>query len=182
MSRAESLPSNTEPKLENHPSGACRCRPLLAFCAQSIEITWIAAIQSGRFATETSLGLAQIGTTHGESETWWQRLNKALDTTSSDFVNASLLQLQAADQFIEVAAHLNLLEPETSSGAPSRRRRSRWCATRRRKGETTGNTNFDLNRRASPRPYLGARGGEIPPRDSTIPEVGQLFNHCVGAD
>ena len=30
---------------------------------------------------------------------------------------------------------------------------SRWCDTRRRKGETTGNTNFDLNRRASPRPY-----------------------------
>jgi hypothetical protein len=28
--------------------------------------------------------------------------------------------------------------------------RSRWCDTRRRKGETTGNTNFDLNRRASP--------------------------------
>src|SRR4029077_1906634 len=33
--------------------------------------------------------------------------------------------------------------------------RSRWCDTRRRKGETTGNTNFDLNRRASPRPYRG---------------------------
>src|ERR1035437_6995114 len=30
---------------------------------------------------------------------------------------------------------------------------SRWCNTRKRKGETTGNTNFDLNRRASPRPY-----------------------------
>ena len=32
----------------------------------------------------------------GESENWWQRLKKALGTTSSDFVNASLLQLQAA--------------------------------------------------------------------------------------
>ena len=32
----------------------------------------------------------------GEAENWWQRLNKALGTTSSDFVNASLLQLQAA--------------------------------------------------------------------------------------
>src|SRR5215203_1163859 len=31
---------------------------------------------------------------------------------------------------------------------------SRCCDTRRRKGETTGNTNIDLNRRASPRPYL----------------------------
>jgi hypothetical protein len=30
---------------------------------------------------------------------------------------------------------------------------SRWCDTRKRKGETTGNTNFDLHRRASPRPY-----------------------------
>jgi S1-C subfamily serine protease len=32
--------------------------------------------------------------------------------------------------------------------------RSRYCDTRRRKGETTGNTNIDLNKRASPRPYL----------------------------
>src|SRR6202008_740999 len=30
---------------------------------------------------------------------------------------------------------------------------ARWCDTRRRKSEPTGNTNFDLNRRASPRPY-----------------------------
>src|SRR6266436_10383452 len=40
---------------------------------------------------------------------------------------------------------------------------SRCCDTRRRKGEATGNTNFDLHRRASPRPYLGAPRGEIPP-------------------
>ena len=30
---------------------------------------------------------------------------------------------------------------------------SRCCDTRRRKSEATGNTNFDLNRRASLRPY-----------------------------
>ena len=30
---------------------------------------------------------------------------------------------------------------------------SKWCDTRRRKSETTGNTNSDLNRRASLRPY-----------------------------
>jgi hypothetical protein len=30
---------------------------------------------------------------------------------------------------------------------------SRCCDTRGRKGETTGNTNFDLTRRASLRPY-----------------------------
>src|ERR1700682_2805577 len=34
---------------------------------------------------------------------------------------------------------------------------TRWCDTRRRKGETTGTANFDINRRASPRPYR--RGG-----------------------
>jgi hypothetical protein len=32
--------------------------------------------------------------------------------------------------------------------------RPRWCDTRRRKSEPTGNTNFGLNRRASPRPYV----------------------------
>jgi len=36
--------------------------------------------------------------------------------------------------------------------------RSRWCDTRRRKGEVTGNTNIDLTRRASPRPYLRGPG------------------------
>src|ERR1700724_3074455 len=35
---------------------------------------------------------------------------------------------------------------------------SRCCDTRRRKGETTGNTNIDLNRRASPRPYRANAG------------------------
>src|ERR1700758_4607548 len=40
---------------------------------------------------------------------------------------------------------------------------SRCCDTRERKSETTGNTNFDLNRRASLRPYLrsvGLYGGD----------------------
>ena len=41
---------------------------------------------------------------------------------------------------------------------------SRWCDTRRRKGEPTGNTNFDLNRRASLRPYRrGGRATKAPP-------------------
>src|SRR5271165_6195170 len=40
--------------------------------------------------------------------------------------------------------------------------RSRWCDTRRRKSEPTGNTKFDLNRRASPRPYLRGAEGETP--------------------
>ena len=32
----------------------------------------------------------------GEEKIWWQRLNKALGTRSSDFVNASLFQIQSA--------------------------------------------------------------------------------------
>ena len=40
--------------------------------------------------------LAKVHPPDGEAENWWQRLNRALGTTSSDFVNASLLQLQAA--------------------------------------------------------------------------------------
>ena len=45
---------------------------------------------------------------------------------------------------------------------------SRWCDTRRRKGETTGNTNFDLNRRACPRPYLRGAEGETPSAYSPV--------------
>ena len=62
VSRSESLQSNTEPSSKITRPGACRCRSLLALCAQSIEITWIAAIQSGRFATETSLAIVGAGT------------------------------------------------------------------------------------------------------------------------
>ena len=48
---------------------------------------------------------------------------------------------------------------------------SRWCDTRRRKGEPTENTNIDLHWRTSPRPYLRERGGEIPLRYS--PSINQ---------
>jgi hypothetical protein len=34
----------------------------------------------------------------GEHKDWWLRLNKALGTTSSDFVNASLFQIQSASR------------------------------------------------------------------------------------
>ncbi len=40
--------------------------------------------------------LAKVHPPDGEGENWWRRLNKALGTTSSDFVNASLFQIQAA--------------------------------------------------------------------------------------
>jgi hypothetical protein len=39
---------------------------------------------------------AQTVPPEGEGEGWWTRLNEALGTASSDFVNASLLQIQAA--------------------------------------------------------------------------------------
>src|SRR3984957_11905115 len=38
--------------------------------------------------------------------------------------------------------------------------RPRWCDTGRRKSEPTGNTNFGLNRRASPRPYPDGIGND----------------------
>ena len=35
--------------------------------------------------------LARVHPPDGEGKNWWRRLNKALGTTSSDFVNASLV-------------------------------------------------------------------------------------------
>jgi hypothetical protein len=40
--------------------------------------------------------VAKVHPPDGESENWWRRLNKTLGTTSSDFVNASLFQIQSA--------------------------------------------------------------------------------------
>jgi hypothetical protein len=40
--------------------------------------------------------LAPVHPPDGEGKNWWRRLNKALGTTSSDFVNASLFQIQSA--------------------------------------------------------------------------------------
>jgi hypothetical protein len=49
--------------------------------------------------------------------------------------------------------------------------RPRWCDTRRRKSEPTGNTNFGLNRRASLRPYLcGARSAKSVPAAICFPQ------------
>ena len=57
---------------------------------------------------------------------------------------------------------------------------SRWCDTRRRKGEPTGNTNFDLNRRVSPRPYRhehgpGSRCGHL--RSCRLRYAGRSLTH-----
>jgi hypothetical protein len=40
--------------------------------------------------------LAPVHPPDGEGKIWWGRLKNALGTTSSDFVNASLFQIQAA--------------------------------------------------------------------------------------
>jgi hypothetical protein len=40
--------------------------------------------------------VAAVHPPDGEEKNWWLRLNKALGTTSSDFVNASLFQIQSA--------------------------------------------------------------------------------------
>jgi hypothetical protein len=42
--------------------------------------------------------LARVHPPDGEAKLWWQRLNKALGTASSDFVNASLFQIQSASR------------------------------------------------------------------------------------
>jgi len=42
--------------------------------------------------------LAKMHPPDGEEREWWRRLNKALGTTSSDFVNASLFQIQSASR------------------------------------------------------------------------------------
>ena len=52
---------------------------------------------------------------------------------------------------------------------------SRCCDTRNRKSEITGNTNIDLNRRASPRPYLrgGDAGNSLSPLDRSLDVPGK---------
>jgi hypothetical protein len=40
--------------------------------------------------------VAKVHPPDGEHENWWYRLNTAFGTDSNDFVNSSLLQLQAA--------------------------------------------------------------------------------------
>ena len=42
--------------------------------------------------------LTRVHPPDGESAIWWRRLKKALGTTSSDFVNASLFQIQSASR------------------------------------------------------------------------------------
>jgi hypothetical protein len=52
-------------------------------------------VRSHRLTAES----AKLYPPNGQEKVWWDRLKKALGTGSSDFVNASLHQLQAAAQF-----------------------------------------------------------------------------------
>ena len=52
-------------------------------------------VRSRRIAADS----AKLYPPDGEGKIWWDRLKKALGTSSSDFVTASLHQLQAAAQF-----------------------------------------------------------------------------------
>jgi hypothetical protein len=45
---------------------------------------------------QTDAKVAKVHPPDGDGADWWRRLNKALGTTSSDFVNASLFQIQSA--------------------------------------------------------------------------------------
>ena len=47
---------------------------------------------------QTDSKVAKVHPPDGEGENWWRRLNQALGTTSSHFVNASLFQIQAASR------------------------------------------------------------------------------------
>jgi hypothetical protein len=65
----------------------------------------------------------------GEKKVWWKRLKKALGTKSSDFVNASLLELQAAAHLpfggiseVAINAALALIE----GAAPRNEMPDRW--------------------------------------------------------
>jgi hypothetical protein len=58
------------------------------------------------------------------------------------------------DQFIRFATAETGNKRAGSQSVPNRLSE---LITRRRKGETTGNTNFDLHRRASPRPYFSSK-------------------------
>jgi hypothetical protein len=45
-----------------------------------------------------SADIAKVYPAGGENKVWWTKLKQALGTQSSDFVNASLIQLQAANR------------------------------------------------------------------------------------
>ena len=87
-----------------------RCQGALAVqmaCTHTAALAVLARLNGGGGSERRVVALASAAArlmransgqveTDGESKVWWKRLKKALGTKSSDFVNASLLELQAA--------------------------------------------------------------------------------------
>jgi hypothetical protein len=70
-------------------------KPKPAFVADAQQRRPPVRVRRGRITAES----AKLYPPDGEGRLWWGRLKRALGTSSSDFVNASLHQLQAAAQF-----------------------------------------------------------------------------------
>jgi ABC-type uncharacterized transport system substrate-binding protein len=104
-------------------------------------------------------GSAKLYPPDGQEKVWWGRLKKALGTCSSDFVNASLHQLQAAAQFpgsgiceIGVNAALAMIEGSSPRNemeaalavqmACSRPRRASVASAARRRGDRVRRREF----------------------------------------
>jgi hypothetical protein len=76
-----------------HKPGPLPVRPINSL-APMAKRAWTSAVRVK--LRRVNANLATAYPPDGESKVWWRRLKKALGTTSSDFVNASLLQLQAS--------------------------------------------------------------------------------------
>jgi hypothetical protein len=70
-------------------------KPKPAFVADAQQRRPPVRVRRGRITAES----AKLYPPDGAERIWWDRLKKTLGTSSSDFVNASLHQLQAAAQF-----------------------------------------------------------------------------------
>jgi hypothetical protein len=70
-------------------------KPKLAVVTDASQRRPPVRVRSRRITTES----AKLYPPDGQEKIWWDRLKKALGTSSNDFVNASLRQLQAAAQF-----------------------------------------------------------------------------------
>jgi hypothetical protein len=90
----------------------------------------------------------------GDSKNWWQRLNKALGTASSDFVNASLLQIQAAARspfgtISETAMNAALAMMRAPPAPPRDQATVIYCDGRNRGSSSGSLAKFAAIRRAS---------------------------------
>ena len=117
----------------------------------------------------------------GESKDWWSRLNKALGTVSTDFVRASLLQLQGAARSpygtiseMAINAALAMIEGRRTEGRTRGRPRGsdglhphgsnvRACQDRQRLGNGTTDRGVRVNRGSFNEGVCDATGSSPPP-------------------